>query len=152
MGLFDWEGEDKLMNQVKQAIHLGIATSVRIWNRVIEIQDWVGSIFQNQLRFLLMELQQDALEREWRQSVTDATAVFSRIDRNLGALDGRVRLDKHKLKEHEAMIQSFEDNYSRVLFRVHALEQKKKEYEERIVLKMAVSTSHVVVGIFFDSI
>jgi len=37
MGLFNWEGEDKLMNQAKQAICLGTATSVRIWNRVIEI-------------------------------------------------------------------------------------------------------------------
>jgi len=43
MGSFDWEGEDKLMNQVKQAVHLGTATSVRIWNRVIKIQDWIGN-------------------------------------------------------------------------------------------------------------
>jgi len=42
MGSFDWEGEDKLMNQAKQAVCLGTATSVRIWNRVIEIQDRVG--------------------------------------------------------------------------------------------------------------
>ena len=47
MGSFNLEGEDKLMNQAKQAIHLGMATSVRIWNRVIEIQEQVGSIFQN---------------------------------------------------------------------------------------------------------
>ena len=45
MGSFNWEGEDKLMNQAKQAVCLGTATSVWIWNRVIEIQDWVGSIF-----------------------------------------------------------------------------------------------------------
>ena len=42
MGSFNWEGEDKLMNQAKQAIRLGTATSVRIWNRVIEIQERVG--------------------------------------------------------------------------------------------------------------
>jgi len=54
-GPFNWEGEDKLMNQAKQAICLGMATSVRIWNRVIEIQEWVGSIFQNWLRLLLMK-------------------------------------------------------------------------------------------------
>jgi len=42
MGSFDWEGEDKLMNQAKQAIRLGTATSVRIWNRVVEIQERVG--------------------------------------------------------------------------------------------------------------
>jgi len=42
MGSFDWEGEDKLMNQAKQAVRLGTATSVRIWNRVMEIQDRVG--------------------------------------------------------------------------------------------------------------
>jgi len=35
------------MNQVKQAIHLGMATSVQIWNRVMEIQEQVGSIFQD---------------------------------------------------------------------------------------------------------
>jgi len=55
MGSFNWEGEDKLMNQVKQAIRLGTATSVRIWNRVVEIQEWVGPIFQNQLRICLMK-------------------------------------------------------------------------------------------------
>jgi len=80
------------------------------------------------------------LEREWRQSVTDATSVFSRIDKDLGALGGRVGLDEHKLQEHEAMIKSFEGDYSRVLFRIHALEQKKKEYEERIeTLEMSVA-------------
>ena len=45
IGSFDWEGEDKLMNQAKQAVRLGTATSVWIWNRVIEIQDQVGSIY-----------------------------------------------------------------------------------------------------------
>jgi len=44
MGSFNWEGEDKLMNQAKQAIHLGTATSVRIWNRVMEIQERVGPV------------------------------------------------------------------------------------------------------------
>jgi len=44
--------------------------------------------------------------------VTDATAVFVRINHDLSALDGRVGLDEHKLKEHEAMIHSFEDDYS----------------------------------------
>jgi len=44
MGSFDWEGEDKLMNQAKQAICLGTATSVRIWNRVVEIQERVGPL------------------------------------------------------------------------------------------------------------
>jgi len=44
MGSFNWEGEDKLMNQAKQAICLGTATSVRIWNRVMEIQDRVGPV------------------------------------------------------------------------------------------------------------
>jgi len=43
MGSFDWEGEDKLMNQAKQAVCLGMATSVQIWNRVMEIQEWVGN-------------------------------------------------------------------------------------------------------------
>jgi len=72
--------------------------------------------------------------------VTDATAVFSHIDKDLGALGGRVSLNKHKLQEHEAMIQSFESDYSRVLFRIHALEQKKKEYEEQIeTLEMSVA-------------
>jgi len=33
-----------------------------------------------------MNHQRDALEREWRQSVTDATAVFGRIDKDLSAL------------------------------------------------------------------
>jgi len=45
MGSFDWEGEDRLMNQVKQAVCLGMATSVQIWTRVMEIQEWVGSIY-----------------------------------------------------------------------------------------------------------
>jgi len=80
------------------------------------------------------------LEREWRQSVTDATTVFSRIDKDLGALGGRVGLDEHKLQEHEAMIKSFEGDCSRVLFRIHALEQRKKEHEERIeTLEMSVA-------------
>jgi len=30
------------------------------------------------------------------------------------------------------MIKSFEDDYSQVLFRIHALEQSKKEYIKRI--------------------
>ena len=80
------------------------------------------------------------MEQEWCQSVTDATAVFTRIDRDLGALDSWVSLDEHKLKEFEMTLHSFEDDYSWVLFRVHALEQKKKEYEERIeMLEMGVA-------------
>jgi len=80
------------------------------------------------------------LEWEWRQSVTDVSAVFSRIDKDLGALGGRVGLDEHKLQEHKAMIWSFEGDYSRVFFRIHALEQKKKDYEERIeTLEMSVA-------------
>ena len=80
------------------------------------------------------------MEREWRQSVTDATTVFSRIDKDLGALGGRVGLNEHKLQELEAMIWSFEGDYSQVLFRIHTLEQKKKEYEERIeTLEMNVA-------------
>ena len=72
--------------------------------------------------------------------MTDATAVFSCIDKDLNALGGRVGLDEHKLQEHAAMIQSFEGDYSRVLFRIHALEQKKKEYEERIeTLEMSMA-------------
>jgi len=87
-----------------------------------------------------MNQQRDALEREWRQSVTDATSVFSHINKDLGALGGRVGLDEHKLQEFEAMIRSFEGDYSRILFRIHALEQKKKEYEERIeTLEMSVA-------------
>jgi len=58
--------------------------------------------------------------------VTDATDVFGRIDKDLSALGGRVGLDEHKLKEHEAMIKSFEDDYSKVLFRVHELEQGRR--------------------------
>jgi len=42
MGIFDWEGEDKLMHQAKQAVQVGTATSVRIWMRVLEIQEQVG--------------------------------------------------------------------------------------------------------------
>jgi len=73
-----------------------------------------------------MNHQRDALEREWRQNVTDATAVFGRIDKDLSALGGRVGLDEHKLEGHEAMIKSFEDDYSKVLFRVHELEQGRR--------------------------
>jgi len=73
-----------------------------------------------------MNHQRDALEREWRQSVTDATAVFGRIDKDLSALGGRVGLDEHKLEGHEAMIKSFEDDYSKILFRVHELEQGRR--------------------------
>jgi len=44
------------------------------------------------------------------------------------------------LQEHEAMIHSFKNDYSRVLFRIHALEQKKKEYEDRIeTLEMSMA-------------
>ena len=35
-------------------------------------------------------------------------------------------MDEHKLKEREAMIHSFEDDYSKVLFRIHKLEQGRK--------------------------
>ena len=66
------------------------------------------------------------MEREWRQSVTDATAVFGRIDKDLSALGGRVGLDEHRLEGHKAMIKSFEDDYSKVLFRVHELEQGRR--------------------------
>jgi len=55
MGSFDWEGEDKLLNQAKQAVCLGTATSVRIWNRVIEIQDRVGPAVVEQLSSQLTE-------------------------------------------------------------------------------------------------
>jgi len=55
MGSFDWEGEDKLMNQAKQAVRLGTVTSVRIWNRVIEIQDRVGPAVVEQLSSQLTE-------------------------------------------------------------------------------------------------
>ena len=58
--------------------------------------------------------------------MTDATTVFGQIDRDLSTLGGRVGLDEHKLKEHEEMIKSFEDDYSKVLFRVHELEQGRK--------------------------
>jgi len=58
--------------------------------------------------------------------VTDATDVFSRIDKDLSALGGWVSLDEHKLKEHEAMIHSFEDDYSKILFRIHELEQGRR--------------------------
>jgi len=55
MGSFDWEGEEKLMNQVKQAVRLGTATSVQIWNRVLEIQERVSLVPWSQLRFLVDE-------------------------------------------------------------------------------------------------
>ena len=64
--------------------------------------------------------------------MTDASAVFSCINRDLSALGGQVGLDKHKLKENEAIIKSFKDDYSQVLFRIHALEQSKKDQAERI--------------------
>jgi len=47
-------------------------------------------------------------------------------------LGGQVGLDEHKLKEHEEMIQSFESDYSRVLFRIHALEQGRKSQMDLI--------------------
>jgi len=56
MGSFNWEGKDKLMNQAKQAICLGTATSVRIWNRVMEIQERVGPAVVEQLSSQLTEL------------------------------------------------------------------------------------------------
>jgi len=49
MESFNWEGKDKLMNQAKQAIRLGTATSVWIWNRVMEIQERVGPAVVEQL-------------------------------------------------------------------------------------------------------
>jgi len=64
--------------------------------------------------------------------VTDATTVFSRIDRDLSALGGRVGLDEHRILEFKTMLDSFETDYSRFLFRLHALEESKKEYTERI--------------------
>jgi len=91
MGIFDWEGEDKLLNQAKQAVRVGTATSLRIWMRVLEIQERVSPVLRNQLRFHLTVLQRDTLEREWRQSVTDATSVFGRIDKDLSSLDGRLK-------------------------------------------------------------
>jgi len=68
------------------------------------------------------------------------TGVFSRINKDLGALGSQLGLDEHKLQEHEAMIHSFKNDYSQVLFRVHALEQKKKEYKDRIkTLEMSMA-------------
>ena len=40
--------------------------------------------------------------------MTDATDVFSRIDRDLSALGGRVGLDEHRMKEFKMMLDSFE--------------------------------------------
>jgi len=88
------------------------------------------------------------LEREWRQSVTDATAVFSRIDRDLSALGGRVGLDEHRMKEFKTMLDSFETDYSRFLFRLHALEESKKEYAERIEsLEMSLAFAESNAGV-----
>jgi len=42
----------------------------------------------------------------------DATDVFSRIDRDLSALVGRVGLDEHRMKEFKTMLDSFETDYS----------------------------------------
>jgi len=64
--------------------------------------------------------------------VTDATAVFSHIDWDLSALGGQVGLDEHQMKEFKTMLDSFEMDYSRFLFRLHALEESKKEYAKRI--------------------
>jgi len=88
------------------------------------------------------------LEREWRQSVTDATDVFSRIDRDLSALGGRVGLDEHRMKEFKTMLDSFETDYSRFLFRLHALEESKKEYAERIEsLEMSLAFAESNAGV-----
>ena len=88
------------------------------------------------------------MEREWRQSVTDATAVFSRIDRDLSALGGRVGLDEHRMKEFKTMLDSFETDYSRFLFRLHALEESKKEYAERIEsLEMSLAFAESNAGV-----
>jgi len=88
------------------------------------------------------------LEREWRQSVTDATAVFSRIDRDLSALGGRVGLDEHRMKEFKTMLDSFETDYSRFLFRLHALEESKKEFAERIEsLEMSLAFAESNAGV-----
>jgi len=80
--------------------------------------------------------------------VTDATAVFSRIDRDLSALGGRVGLDEHRMKEFETMLGSFETDYSRFLFRLHALEESKKEYAKRIEqLEMSLAFAESNAGV-----
>jgi len=80
--------------------------------------------------------------------VTDATDVFSRIDRDLSALGGRVRLDEHCMKEFKTMFDSFETDYSRFLFRLHALEESKKEYAERIEqLEMSLAFAESNAGV-----
>jgi len=80
--------------------------------------------------------------------VTDATAVFSRIDRDLLALSSRVGLDKHQILEFKTMLDSFETDYSRFLFRLHALEESKKEYTERIeALEMSLAFAESNAGV-----
>ena len=80
--------------------------------------------------------------------MTDATDVFSRIDRDLSALGGRVGLDEHRMKEFKTMLDSFEIDYSQFLFRLHALEESKKEYTERIEsLEMSLAFAESNAGV-----
>ena len=58
--------------------------------------------------------------------MNNTTVVFGWINKDLTTLNGWASLDEHKMKGYNAMFASFEDDYSKVLFCVHELEQGRK--------------------------
>ena len=54
MGIYDWKGEDKLLNQAGQAVHLSSAMSTRF----VEVELWLNSS-NHPLHRLLMRLMKE---------------------------------------------------------------------------------------------
>ena len=133
MGIYDWKGKDKLLNQAGQAARLNLAMSTRC----MEVELWLNSS-NHPLHRLLMRLMKEEERRDHLEANTNAhiqhiikkmAQVNSNMERLIRKNENRKVEIQHLGKEQEAQ----EVQFSHLEERLKALEDLTEDQAMKIV-------------------
>ena len=85
MGIYDWKGEDNLLNQAGQAVHLSLAMSTRF----VEVEPWLNSsncLLHRLLMRLMKEERRDRLEANTNVHIQHVIKKMAQVNSNMERL------------------------------------------------------------------
>ena len=123
MGIYDWKGEDKLLNQASQAVHLSSAMSTRF----VEVELWLNSS-NSPLHRLLMRLMKEEERRDHLEA--NMNVHIQHVIKKMAQVDSNVERLVRKNKNCKVEIQHLVTEQDKQAVQSSCLEERLKAMED----------------------
>ena len=123
MGIYDWKGEDKLLNQAGQAVCLSLAMSTRF----VEVEPWLNSS-NHPLHRLLMRLMKEEERRDHLEANTNVH--IQHVIKKMAQADSNVERLVRKNDNRKVEIQHLVTEQDKQEVQSNCLEERLKAMED----------------------